>query len=230
MTNQHSKIILLAPVAVSRQTTLDRYWGEDYAVGHHALIEVKTKKYNTNEYIELQHERRAYSNYLFKENKKNDEYYTRAHTWQRFVAEKGLIGATVWEPFFGDGSSTESLSGLVNVVGVKGADFWDIIDHPIYKDLFIMSNPPFSFKWQILTTLLERQRPFAIILPWECFFGKIPKGMTDEDRLKNNLQKYQADWGGDYEAFWLKGKENQFYHPPTDKMEPVGCHILYWTF
>jgi hypothetical protein len=227
MTNAQSKIILLI-IAVSRQTTLDRFWGKDFKVSK--IAEIKSKKYNSNEYIELEHERRAFSDYLFRTNPKNDEYYTRAHSWQRFVDDKGLNGATVFEPFYGDGSSTESLIGLVNVVGVKGANFWDIIDDPHYKDMLIMSNPPFSFKWQIIITLLERQRPFALILPWECFFGKIPKGMTDADRLKNNLQKYQDLWGGTYEMFNLKGKEMQFYHPPTDKMEAIGCHILYWTF
>ena len=88
MTNAQSKIILLI-IAVSRQTTLDRYWGKDFAPDAGNPIEIKTKKYNTNEYIELQHERQAYSTYLFKANKKNDEYYTRAHTWQRFIDDKG---------------------------------------------------------------------------------------------------------------------------------------------
>jgi hypothetical protein len=227
MTNAQSKIILII-VAVSRQTTLDRYWGKDFSVGTGKTIEIKSKKYNTNEFIELIHERQAYSTYLFKANKKNDEYYTRAHTWQRFIDDKGLNGATVFEPFYGDGSSTESLSGLVDVVGVKGADFWDIIDDPHYKDMLIMSNPPFSFKWQVIYTLLERQRPFALILPWQTFYGKIPEGKTEAN--KSTLEKYQEQWGGTYEMFVLKGNEMQFYHPPTDKMEAIGCHILYWTF
>ena len=228
MTNAQSKIILII-VAVSRQTTLDRFWGRDYSVGQHAPIEIKSKKYNTNEYIELLHERRAFSDYLFKTNPKNDEYYTRAHSWQRFVDDKGLNGATVFEPFYGDGSSTESLIGLVNVVGVKGANFWDIIDDPQYKDLFILSNPPFSFKWQVIITLLERQRPFALILPWQIFGGKLKNDWSDE-RHESTLDRYQKNWGGTYEMFKLKGDENQFYHPPTDKMEAIGCHILHWTF
>jgi hypothetical protein len=212
---------------MSKQTTLARYWGADFEVGTRK-IEITSKKYNSNEYIELLHERRKFSTYLFKANKVSDEYYTRATSWQRFVDDKGLNGATVWEPFYADGSSTESLKGLVNVVGLRGSDFWDIIDDPAYKDLLILSNPPFSFKWQVIMTLLERRRTFALILPWECFYGKIPKGKTERD--KSNLEVYQERWGGTYEMFKLKGDEMDFYHPAIDGMKRIGCHILYWTF
>lgn len=225
MTNAQSKIISII-VAVSRQTTLDRYF--DFKPSAFE-IKITHKKYNTDAYIEVMRERRAFSDYLFKSNKKSDEYYTRAYTWQRFVDQNGLRGSTVFEPFYGDGSSTESLSGLVDVVGVKGADFWDIIDNPLYKDLFILSNPPFSFKWQIIYTLLERHRSFALILPFQVFYGKMINDDPD-DRHESTLERYQKQWGGTFEMFNLKADENLYYHPPTDSMTGIGCHILHWTF
>ena len=225
MTNAQSKIILLI-IKVSRQTTLDRFYQFKPAL---FKPKIDYKKYNSDAYIEVMRERRAFSDYLFKANKKSDEYYTRAYTWQRFVDQYGLRDATVFEPFYGDGSSTESLSGLVNVVGVKGADFWDIIDNPLYKDLFILSNPPFSFKWQVIYTLLERQRSFAFILPFQVFYGKLKNDGTN-DRHESTLERYQKLWGGTYEMFNLKADENMYYHPTTDKMVGIGCHILYWTF
>ena len=185
------------------------------------------KRRKTSDYIKSLSERREYSTYLFNNNKLSDEYYTRPDTWKRFIECKNLKNKTVFEPFYGDGSAVKMLKKYVNIKGKKDANFWDIINAPEYKNLFIMSNPPFSFKWQVINTLIEQGRSFAFILTWQCFYGKINK---DGTRDKNNLQRCQELFGGNYEVFKLTAKEQQFYNPTQNKMVKIGCSILHWTF
>ena len=164
-------------------------------------------------------ERIVKSRKMFAENKKSDEYYTRCKTWERYIHERGLKGTTVFEPFSADGSSAEVLKSLVNVKSGKG-DFWEQIVAPDCPQEFILSNPPFSFKWLILQTLLERKRSFALILPFQIFYGSSAK----------ILDEYQDHYGGKWGRFILKGKENYFYNPDLDKLVPIGCSILEWHF
>jgi len=164
-------------------------------------------------------ERIVKSRKMFAENKKSDEYYTRCNTWERYIHERGLKGTTVFEPFSADGSSAKVLKSLVKVKSGKG-DFWEQIVAPDCPQEFILSNPPFSFKWLILQTLLERKRSFALILPFQIFYGSSAK----------ILDEYQDHYGGKWGRFILKGKENYFYNPDLDKLVPIGCSILEWHF
>jgi hypothetical protein len=156
----------------------------------------------------------------FNKNKFSDEYYTRSASWARFVNDAGLEGKTVYEPFFGDGSSRPELAKLgVTQIGKQG-DFWENIVAPDCPTNFIMSNPPFSFKWEIMETLLERKRSFAFILPWQTFYQSGAKKIADLHR------KY----GGKYLRYDMRGEEGHFYSPKTKKMMPIGTSILLWTF
>ena len=156
----------------------------------------------------------------FQKNKFSDEYYTRSESWRRFVDDAGLAGKTVWEPFFGDGSSRDELAKLgVTQIG-KAGDFWENITAPDCPTDFIMSNPPFSFKWEIMETLLERKRSFALILPWQTFY------QTNARHLAELHRKY----GGDYLRYAMRGEEVTFYSPTSKKMVPIGTSILLWTF
>jgi hypothetical protein len=156
----------------------------------------------------------------FQKNKFSDEYYTRSESWRRFVDDAGLAGKTVWEPFFGDGSSRDELAKLgVTQIG-KAGDFWENITAPDCPTDFIMSNPPFSFKWEIMETLLERKRSFALILPWQTFYQSGAKKIAELHR------KY----GGKYLRYNMRGEEVMFYSPTSKKMMPIGTSILLWTF
>lgn len=165
-------------------------------------------------------ERIALATQKFNKNKFSDEYYTRSASWARFVADAGLQGKTIYEPFFGDGSSGAELAKLgVTQISKKG-DFWENIVAPDCPRDFIMSNPPFSFKWEIMETLLERKRSFALILPWQTFY------QCGAKKLYNLHEKY----GGKYLRYDMRGEEVQFYSPATKKMMPIGTSILLWTF
>ena len=156
----------------------------------------------------------------FNKNKFSDEYYTRSASWERFVADAGLEGKTIYEPFFGDGSSRPELAKLgVTQIG-KAGDFWENIVAPDCPTNFIMSNPPFSFKWEIMETLLERKRSFAFILPWQTFYH------SGARKIHNLQEKY----GGKYIRYNMRGEENHYYSPKDKKMMPIGTSILLWTF
>ena len=62
-------------------------------------VEVNYKKYKSCALIDDINGRTAFARYLFRSNKKSDEYYTRSETWKRFIIEKGLMGKTVLNHF-----------------------------------------------------------------------------------------------------------------------------------
>lgn len=170
--------------------------------------------------IPVPEDRIALATKKFNKNKFSDEYYTRSASWERFVYDAGLKGKTVYEPFYGDGSSRAELAKLgVTQIG-KAGDFWENIVAPDCPTDFIMSNPPFSFKWEIMETLLERKRSFALILPWQTFY------QSGARKLRNLQEKY----GGKYLRYNMRGEENHYYSPATKKMTPIGTSILLWTF
>ena len=170
--------------------------------------------------IRIPADRIALATQKFNKNKFSDEYYTRSASWARFVTDAGLEGKTVYEPFFGDGSSRAELAKLgVTQIG-KAGDFWENITAPDCPANFIMSNPPFSFKWEIMETLLERKRSFALILPWQTFYQSGAK------KIRTLAEKY----GGKYIRYNMRGEEVMFYSPKDKKMMPIGTSILLWTF
>jgi hypothetical protein len=177
----------------------------------------KQNKYKSSKIIPF-NQRKEFSEYLFKANKVSDEYYTRGHTWARFIEDYGLTGTTIFEPFYGDGTSREALAGLVSVVG-KAGDFWDNINAPDCPQEYIMTNPPFSFKWLVIQTFLEKRRPFAMIMPWQLFYTSVER-----------LNDYAEHYGGSWTKYKLKAQEQKFWSPTQEKMVGIGCSILVWTF
>ena len=194
---------------------------------HYSSVEVNYKKYRSCALIDDINERTAFARYLFRSNKKSDEYYTRSETWKRFIIEKGLMGKTVFEPFYGDGSSRQVLSGLVDVVGEQ-KDFWEQIKDPNCPQDLILSNPQFSFKWLLIQTLLENKRDFALILSWEAFYDK--KCPNRKLQYECPLKLYKTKFGGDYEVFKLKINEQQCWSPKKKEFIRIGVIILYWKF
>lgn len=90
---------------------------------------------------------------------KHDDYMTPKYAWENI---KDFIphDKQIWEPFYGDGKSGDYLKELGH----------DVIHEPI--DFFennlgevIISNPPFSKSKEVLTRLVELNKPFILILP-----------------------------------------------------------------
>jgi len=163
--------------------------------------------------------RPARSRELFEKNKLSDEYYTRANTWQRFIEERGLQGTKIFEPFYGDGTSRDALAGLVEVVG-KAGDFWENWNAEDCPQEYIMTNPPFSFKWLVIQAFLERRRPFAMIMPFQLFYKS----------SKTRLDTYAEKYGGRWTKFELTKQEQMFWSPIKEEMVGIGTSILVWDF
>jgi hypothetical protein len=228
MTSKHVKQYSL----VSCGFTVKNKDGKDISKAYEKPKMVK-KEYTSSDIIKSIEERERFATFLFTNNKVSDEYYTRSNSWERFLVDNNLIGKKVFEPFYGDGTSRKSLDGLVDVVG-EDRDFWEQV-----KDLnstfnqneydLILSNPPFSFKWLVIQTLLEKKKDFALILPWQSFYDK----KDDEKKVIKSecpLKKYQAIFGGTYTCFNMKGNELRFWSPQSQQYKHIGCKILYWKF
>lgn len=195
--------------------------------------DVRTRRmFGSSEFVPITR-RKLYCDRLFEDNKKSDEYYTRGESWHHFLQLYGLVGQDVYECFYGDGSSRKSLEGWVNVKG-DSRNFWDQYTDPQYAGLLVLSNPPFSWKFQFIQTMLEQRRDFALILPWQTFYGKKAehnKGVAKECPL----EEYKRKWGGDYIIHKMTPEEQMFFHPKDAKKGAeegddiqIGTHILYW--
>ena len=91
---------------------------------------------------------------------KHDDYMTPFSAWDNI---KHLIpnDKVIWEPFYGDGTSGEHLTKLGFNVIHQDKDFYTY-DIP---DSVVVSNPPFSDCKNILTKLIDDNRPFILIMP-----------------------------------------------------------------
>ena len=82
----------------------------------------------------------------------------------------------------------------------------------------MVSNPPFSFKFQVMHTLLEQKRNFSLVLPWQVFHNN------------NILSKFHEAYGGKYSIFELKENEQFYMCNKTKQLEKIGTKILSWQF
>lgn len=90
---------------------------------------------------------------------KHDDYMTPDYAWKniKHIIPKNL---TIWEAFYGDGSSGDILKNLGFDVIHKPIDFFENNLGDI-----IVSNPPFSKVKDILQRLKFIDKPFILIMP-----------------------------------------------------------------
>ena len=89
-----------------------------------------------------------------------DDYMTPASAWEA-IAEFIPKDKTIWEPFFGDGTSGDILSRVTGGEVIhQDIDFFE-------NDMgeIIISNPPFGKKKEVFTRLKELGKPFIMICP-----------------------------------------------------------------
>ena len=91
-------------------------------------------------------------------------------------------GERIWEPFKGNGFSTEYMSKDREVTNGSQYDFF--MESVKHSDLLV-SNPPFSKKWEILRRLCEL-KPGTIIL-------LIPLFSFISEHMKEIMQTYEID-------------------------------------
>lgn len=92
-----------------------------------------------------------------------DVYLTPAWVWGaiRHLLPEDKVA---WEAFPGPGYSLRQMKELkYNVTGFEGEDFFE---HD--RGDYVLSNPPFSMKNEIVKRLYELDKPFMLLLPIQC--------------------------------------------------------------
>jgi hypothetical protein len=116
---------------------------------------------------------------VFQNNKtsKYDNYMTPKYAWEN-IKDYIPKDKTIWEAFYGDGTSANYLRELGFNVIHEDIDFFKNNLGDI-----IVSNPPFSRSKEILKRLKELDKPFILILP-------VSKICTSYSReyFKSNIQ------------------------------------------
>ena len=103
-----------------------------------------------------------------KMNKNDNEYYTQKQDWERilFCLEK-YKNKIIYEGFYGAGHTFNHFKEMgFNVIGKEGMDFFSKeSEEYIKKSDILVSNPPFTIKYKIMKLLVEKNKPFILILP-----------------------------------------------------------------
>ena len=95
---------------------------------------------------------------------KHDDYMTPFSAWED-VSAYIPRHLTLWEAFYGDGTSGHHLTELGFDVIHEDVDFFE---HDIGE--CVVTNPPFSELPRVLARLRELGKPFVVIMP--CFRAK----------------------------------------------------------
>jgi hypothetical protein len=113
---------------------------------------------------------------------KYDDYMTPKYAWEN-INRYMKKDTTVWEPFYGDGSSGRYLTDMGCDVIHEKKDFfkWEPEDYG-----YIYSNPPYSCKKEVLTRLKELGKPFIMIMPSSVINTQYVRKLfsTDDDPLQ----------------------------------------------
>lgn len=102
--------------------------------------------------------------------KVTDEYYTPAKVWddiKPYFPKKHIV---IYEPFYGQGHTYNYFKrNKYNIIGKKGLDFFTIEGkYLLSKCDCVISNPPFSTKYDIIKLLVSYKKPFILTLPLSC--------------------------------------------------------------
>ena len=99
--------------------------------------------------------------------------------------------STIWEPFVGlSNRSTKIYKKLGHTVLETTCDFFTIDKWPLDasgKPMILVSNPPFSRKFEVLDTLFEFKQPFAILLPSWVFSSATVRKMIKKHNVDIQL-------------------------------------------
>jgi hypothetical protein len=116
----------------------------------------------------------------------DDEYMTPTYAFRDFFSYVNIDKEqyTLWEPFYGDGRSSEIMEGFgFDVIRCQGKDFF-LTPPPEGDNIIMVTNPPFSTKKEVLRYVLEvyNIQRFAILLPSQTFYAKYFQKMLSGDR------------------------------------------------
>lgn len=97
---------------------------------------------------------------------KNDEYYTPRYAILPIVKHI-KNNSTIWCPFDTDDSNYVKLfrelgHNVINTHIFNGVDFFSFV--PDFEYDYIISNPPYSMKYEVFNRLFEIGKPFAMLV------------------------------------------------------------------
>lgn len=152
-----------------------------------------------------------------KTNKESDEVYTPAYAVKPILKyiDMNIFPATIWCPF--DKEDSEYVK-LLSAAGHKviyshiddGKNFFFFTPDEEYD--FIISNPPFSIKDDVLKHLYELNKPYAILLPIPSLQGqkrfpyiKDCQALIFDKRINyyTNLDEKEIQKGVSFGSFYL---------------------------
>ena len=90
----------------------------------------------------------------------NDNFNTPAEAWELAKGHllKGRQEEKVWQPFYNDGAITSTFKNSIHIKKdffTYEPDEWDCV----------IDNPPYTNKREIIENLLEKGKPFALLIP-----------------------------------------------------------------
>lgn len=91
---------------------------------------------------------------------KHDDWMTPKYAWKDII-EYIPKDKVIWEAFYGDGNSGNILTEL----GFKDVIHQDIDFFTNDLGEIVVSNPPFTLIKEVLTRLVELDKPFILIMP-----------------------------------------------------------------
>lgn len=100
----------------------------------------------------------------------SDEFYTPTQSWEKVSKYLPDEPVVVYEPFFGKGHTYNFLKneGYL-VLGQDGIDFYsDDATNMLKQCDCVITNPPFSIKYDVIQRLVQYDVPFMIIFPMGC--------------------------------------------------------------
>ena len=105
-----------------------------------------------------------------------DEYYTPEQSWQFIEQYLPNKLSFVYEPFYGKGHTYKYFDGHPNeyfMFGEKGLNFFSSeADETLEYCDCVITNPPFSIKYQVIERLLKYDVPFILMLPMSVMTTK----------------------------------------------------------
>lgn len=131
----------------------------------------------------------SYIRSLYKDNKEtSDDYSTRLEEFQRLkhIVPEGKI---ILDPFYYDGYSGKYIKEVFKpkkVIHTKH-DFFNG-KHKLPEFDIIITNPPFSKKYQVLKWLIKTQKPFLCLFPMQIISTKKFIDMTEDEELTIHLR------------------------------------------
>ena len=135
----------------------------------------------------------------------NDEFYTPSYAIEP-ILEHVKEGSKVWCPF----DTKESLfvkmleekgCEVISTSLINGQDFFELVDSEIVDWCdYIISNPPYSLKGEVLQALFETEKPFAMLLGCVGLFESQKRfNMLKDNKFELLIMNKRVSYFKDYE-------------------------------